>query len=92
MIKRLDTFELHCEHCRKVSRPFVFACTLVVKEPSAEDYPFGWGSWRTGGWGKTNFEKSQDLCPECLAKAKVENYGTIRESRRTVLDGLAEIE
>lgn len=97
MLRRVLTLVAECEHCPRVSDPFQVISKGHPKdnEPEAHrfmaDIPFGWGTCTSGGWGATNYTRSQLLCPNCLDEAEEKKYGEIRRSEKQILDGLAEL-
>lgn len=87
MIREVKTYEIVCDHCRNERAVVHYA---GFGTPSAEDLPTGWGTWTTGGWGKTGYSNTEELCPGCFQEAKKKNYGTYAASKRSPLHDLAE--
>jgi hypothetical protein len=48
-----------CEHCGRQE--------LVTTFEIFPDLPEGWGRYTSSGWGLTDYTKTEELCPTCLA-------------------------
>jgi len=97
MLRRVLKLVAFCDYCKKQSKPFeVISYGHSSKnEPEPhefmKDLPFGWGTLTSGGWGMTNYTRTQVLCMDCLDKAEAKKEGQIERSKKGPLDGLAEV-
>lgn len=62
MRHEVKTFKFTCDHCSKVE--------LVICTQNYSPLPQGWDYHQSHGWGMTDYSRSEELCSECLKKAK----------------------
>jgi hypothetical protein len=65
MIREIKTWEVKCDHC-----PHKITVTYP-DEPYAGMLK-GWSNYTSGGWGMTNYSKTELLCPKCMEKQEKE--------------------
>lgn len=63
MVTELKTFRVTCDFCKE---------SAIIQGVGIQGFPIGlpagWESRLSGGWGKTDYTKTEHLCPKCKEK------------------------
>jgi len=74
MRTEVKTFKVKCDRCE---------CTeITLAKHDYEALPKGWGTVTSGGWGSTDYTRTEDLCPICLEKENGKKKLRARDSAR----------